>query len=152
MADKTQEDPIVIASFALDVTGQNKFHSDFTSASGLDSTFAVIDGPKTLQGGKAVTHKIPGTRSTSDIVLSRPMTGDMSWWDWRQKLIEGGVAEGRGDGSITVFGQDNAALTKWDFFRGWPSKYEVGALSASDNGVLLETITITHEGLVRAAA
>ena len=38
---------------------------------------------------------------------------------------------------------------QWDFVRGWPSKYDPADLNAKGNDIAIETLEITHEGLVR---
>ena len=39
---------------------------------------------------------------------------------------------------------------QWDFINGWPSKYDPADLNAKGNDIAIETLEITHEGLIRA--
>ena len=93
--------------------------------------------------------KIPGRLKWGDIELKRGITSSLDLWEWRAMVEDGNVAEARKNGTITMFNQELTAVAKWDFNLGWPSKIDGPSLKADDNSVVLESITITHEGITR---
>jgi phage tail-like protein len=71
-------------------------------------------------------------------------------WDWRKKIIDGKVDDARRNGSVIVLDEEGNPKIQWDFVRGWPSKYDPSDMNAKGNDIAIETLEITHEGLVRA--
>ena len=115
--------------------------------SGLESTTEVIEN---REGGDNVTmQKIPGKTTYGDIVLKWGMTDSTELWAWRKQIIQGNVQ--RKNGSVVIYDFANSKeVARWNFVRGWPTKFEAGHFDAKGKEVAVETLTIAHEGLDRA--
>ncbi len=144
----SERDPLIGARFALDVPGV--VSSFFASASGFSNTSEVITHQAVDASGKSVVQKIPGDLTWEDITLERGITDDLALWDWRQQVIDGDVAGARKDGSVVMYNQSGEEISRWNFINGWPSAWTGPDVSADNQSVAIESISIAHEGLVRA--
>lgn len=144
----SERDPLIGARFALDVQGV--VSAFFASASGFNNSSEVITHQAVDAAGKSVVQKIPGDLTWDDITLERGITDDLGLWDWRQQVIEGDVAGARKDGSVIMYNQAGEEMSRWNFVNGWPSSWNGPDVSAEDQSVAIESISIAHEGLVRA--
>lgn len=137
-------DPFRIFNFLVELDGIA--HGSFIECSGLSTTTEVIE---TREGGDNTTvRKMPGKTTYTDIVLKWGMTNVTTLWDWRQQVIDGDFA--RKNGSIVVYDLTNSTeVARWDFVSAWPSKMEGPAFNAKGNDIAINTLTLSHEGLVR---
>ena len=140
-------DPISAHQFALEIQGITE--ATFREASGFGSEHQVIEQKEQTAKGNTVIRKIPGTLKWQNITLKRGMTANQEMWKWRQQVIDGKIEAARLDGSIVGYDEDGAEKIRYNFRRGWPSKWESTAMNASGNEPVVETIEITHEGLER---
>ena len=83
-----------------------------------------------------------------DIVLKRGLSPSKTLTDWHQKVVDGAVE--RANGSIVIYDSTDAEVDRWNFERGWPSKWSASDLSADTDDVMIEELTISHEFLTRA--
>ena len=97
-----------------------------------------------------VIRKVPGAMKWSDITLDRRIDSSKSLWDWRKQVIDGDVDGARRNGSIIAYDSQGAEVARWNFEAGWPSKWKGADFDATTNDIATESVTITHEGLVRA--
>jgi phage tail-like protein len=95
-------------------------------------------------------RKQPGLTKYGNITLKWGMTDSQELWDWRKKVIDGKIEEARKNGSIIILDEEGNSAMQWDFLDGWPSKYDPADLNAKGNDIAIETLEITHEGLLRA--
>ncbi|HWC28772.1 MAG TPA: phage tail protein [Dehalococcoidia bacterium] len=142
-------DPQVVHHFALEVQGIEE--ATFQEASGFENSNEVIEQRETGKGGKQYVSKQPGNLKWTDITLKRGVTGSMELYAWRQQVIDGNLAQARKSGSIVLYDMQNTEVSRFNFVRGWPSKWKSGDVKTSDNSALIEEITIAHEGIVRAS-
>ncbi len=140
-------DPISAHQFALEIQGITE--ATFREASGFGSEHAIIEQKEQTAKGNTVIRKIPGTLKWQNITLKRGMTSNAEMWKWRQQVIDGQVEKARLDGSIVGYDEDGNEKIRYNFRRGWPSKWESTAMNAGGNEPVIETIEITHEGLER---
>ena len=143
-----ERDPLIGAHFALEVQGV--VSAFFSQASGFNNASEVITHQAVDGQGRTVIQKIPGDLTWDDITLNRGITDDSSLWDWRQKVIDGEVESARADGSIVMYNARHAEVARFNFRNGWPSSWKGPDVSADDESVAIEEITIAHEGLTRA--
>jgi phage tail-like protein len=145
MPDKM--DPISAHQFALEIQGITE--ATFREASGFGSENDIIETKE--QGVKGVVHirKIPGALKWQNLVLKRGLTSNQELWKWRQQVIAGQIEKARLDGSIVAYDEDGEEKMRFNFVRGWPSKWESSGLNSMGNEPVVETIEITHEGLER---
>jgi phage tail-like protein len=85
-----------------------------------------------------------------DITLERRIDSSQTLWEWRKQVIDGAIDDARRNGSIVVKDSQHAEVARWNFENGWPSKYSGADFDAGANDVAVESLTIVHEGLVRA--
>jgi phage tail-like protein len=114
----------------------------FSECSGLASETDVIEYRSGSESGSA--RKLPGRQRFSDIVLKRGITTDRQLWDWYKTVLTGAVQ--RKSGSIVLLDDAGQEVLRWNFWRGWPRKYEGPTFNATTSAVAIETLEITHEG------
>ena len=94
-------------------------------------------------------RKLTGLNKYSAITLKRGVTDSNELWAWRQTVIDGKTE--RRDCSIVLL--DETGMTeklRWNFGRAWPSKWTGPAFNATNNGVAVETLELTHEEMKKA--
>jgi phage tail-like protein len=116
----------------------------FKSAGGLRYETEII--PVRAGGVNDTTFALPGATKWSPIVLRQGFTGSSELLRWREDWIAG---TGRRIKTGKIIQLDTALQPRatWVFYRGWPSKWEVGELDASKTELVIETLEISHEGL-----
>jgi len=92
--------------------------------------------------------RLVGLRKYTNITLKRGYVPDMDLWNWYQNLINGTAS--RRNGSIILEGEENTDVLRWNFVNGWISKWEGPAATPPGNDVAIESIEISHEGVVLA--
>jgi phage tail-like protein len=133
------------SQFALEVDGVEM--ARFTDIAGLSWETEVVEYKDTLKSGKVVIRKRPGQTKFGDIVLKRGLSGDRALGTWYQTVMDGKVE--RKNGSIVVYDMAGTELDRWNFERGWPSKWSASDLSAASDDVMIEELTIAIEYLER---
>ena len=73
----------------------------------------------------------------------------MDIWDWREKIVQGGVDENRKNGSVVMFNQGLEEVARWNFENAWPLKVSGPSMKSDSNEFGIEELVITHEGLYR---
>lgn len=121
----------------------------FSGCSGLGAELAVTEMKQVDKLGKQVTKKVPGHLTFPDIVLKRGLSADKGLTEWFQKVVDGKVGEARKSGSIVIYDHAGAEVDRWNFERGWPSKWSASDLDAGSDDVMIEELTIVHELLKR---
>jgi len=149
-------------------------HLGFTSVSGLSITTESI--PYREGGYNTSVHQIPGQSSFSPITLQRGVVlGSSQHWEWMKRLYRVVNAVGVGDeaGSVSDFRSDvqirvlahpmagsataplsseNAAADnditalRFKVYNAWPTALAFSDLNAGDNALLVEQMTLVHEG------
>lgn len=137
----------VLAGYVFHIEIDSVTIAQFKEVSGISSETSVIEQKQATKTGKQVLKKLPGPFKWGDIVLKRGVTNDKALWNWRKKVEEGDIDGARKHGSIVLFDYKHGEVMRFNFEHGWPSKLEIGALQAGGTDVLVETVTITHEGL-----
>jgi phage tail-like protein len=115
----------------------------FSECTGLESTIEVEEYKEGGNNGSAL--KFPTRGRTTPIVLKRGVTVNDDLWAWHNGFVLGRGS--RRDGLIVLQNESRDPVKVWAFHRGMPTKYSGPSLSANDNGVALEQLEITHEGL-----
>ena len=133
------------SQFALELEGIEL--ARFTGCSGLSWTTEVVEYQDSV-GGKIIIRKRPGRTKFDDIVLKRGLSADASLIDWHKKVLDGTVE--RTNGSIVIYDAAGTEVGRWNFENGWPSKWSASDLDAGSDDVMIEEMTITHEGLMKA--
>jgi len=146
MAETGQRtDPFRNFNFLVEIDGIAQ--GAFIECSGLGATTEVIE---TREGGDNTTvRKLPGKTTYTDITLKWGLSTSKELWKWREQVINGTVA--RKNGSVVVYDLTNRAeVARWNFVSAWPSKWEGAAFNAKGNDIAVDTLVLSHEGIVRA--
>jgi phage tail-like protein len=138
-------DPLTNYSFAVEIDSLTI--AQFKEVNGLGITVGVIENRANKVGGLPVLQKLPGSVKYEDIHLSRGKVNDPAFWNWIKQVQEGKIDEARKDGAVILYDLAHGEVSRFNFFQGWPSKVEVGKLSAGGDQVLLESVVITIERL-----
>jgi phage tail-like protein len=141
-------DVMTTFSFVLEIGGVEM--GSFKKCSGVESETETIEYKEATKDGKMIVRKVPGSMKWSDINLERHIDSSRSLWEWRKQVEDGDIDSARRDGSIVIKDSKATEVARWNFERGWPSKWTGAELDASSNDVATEKVTITHEGLSRA--
>ena len=143
MSSSQRDDPYKAFNFRVEIDGVAI--AAFNEVSGLVSETDVIEY---RAGGESNTvRKLPGLTRYANLVLRRGVTQDAELWNWRKSVVDGQVD--RRNGSIILLEDDRSDVVRWNFVRGWISKWEGPDFNAAGNEVAIETIEIAHEGLSR---
>lgn len=139
MAGAQRIDPFSSFRFLVEIEGIQQ--AAFMECSGLGSHIEVMEY---REGSEPVTvRKLAGRVSYPDIVLKWGVTSSRELYDWHLAIIKGQLQ--RRSGSVVLLGADGTARVRWNFFDGWPSKWDGPTLNAMSNNVAIETLTITCE-------
>lgn len=142
-----RNDPYSSYNFLVTVNGISNDGSlpgaSFSEATGLELEKGVTEY---RNGSEDITpRKMPGLVKYTNIVLKRGATGDVIFWNWILEGVQGAI--NRADGSIILLDEGRSEVMRWNFRRGWPSKYTGPSFNAANNEIAMETLEICHEGL-----
>ena len=138
-----RQDPFGSFHFVVEIDGTTI--TGFTEVSGLEAEVEVVEY---REGADPSPRKVAGLQKYSNITLKRGVTGDLSLWNWMQSILSG--KPDRRNMSIILLNESRNPVARWNVVRAWPAKYQVPSLSASANELGMESLELTHEGLVRA--
>jgi phage tail-like protein len=137
-----RNDPYSAFNFIVEIDGV--IVGGFAECGGLTTETDVIEY---REGTEDITkRKLPGQAKYTNITLKRGYTQSHELWEWRLQVINGRTQ--RRSGTIQLLDEARQPALKWNFREGWPSKWEGPALNAKNNEVAIESMDITHEGLV----
>lgn len=134
-------DPLTTGRFRVTLGGTE---TTVSHVSGLSAWIDILD----YQTGGAPTLedlREPGQRRLANIVLKRPLTGDLSFWNWFNETQQGTLT--RESGTIQLLDSQLKPVVSWNFQNAWPCKWTGPDLSAASNELAMETLEICHEGL-----
>ena len=136
-------------NFLLEIQGivsDNKvIVGGFKSVSGMDSETEVIEFK---QGNDLVVRKKPGRTTYANIVLERGYTATDDLWTWRKNIEDGKID--RRSGSVIVLDQDGTTeVARYNFYEGWPCKWNVPDMSADSSAMAIEKLEIAIEKVER---
>lgn len=132
----------------------------FMNVDGLSITTDVI---QYREGGYNVsTQKLPGQSDFAPISLTKGMAAskeDFGFISWLNDIFVAVQGTGSNNGSkdfrstVTIYlidhpvtGPKAAVKAAWRIYRAWPTSIAFGPLDAGANGLLLNTVSLAHEG------
>lgn len=142
-----RDDPYAGYNFEVTIFGiSNEGKSakgSFAEVSGLE---VAIDPIEYRNGSEDITvRKIRGLKKYTNITLKRGIIGDISFWKWVLKGMNGKVSPT--SGAIILLDEDRKEVMRWNFAKAWPCKWTGPGLNAKNNEIAMETLEICHEGL-----
>ncbi|GAA3818927.1 phage tail protein [Streptomyces phyllanthi] len=147
MPPVTREDPYASYNFQIIVTNVSDdgvaVSGSFTEMSGLELEIPPIEY---RNGSEDITvRKIPGLKKFTNLTFKRGITGHVGFWNWVVEALNGKVR--RTSGSIVLLDENRQEAMRWNFDRGWPTKYTGPTLSATKNEIAMETLVLAVEKL-----
>ena len=147
----------------------------FTSVSGLAVSTESI--PYREGGYNTTVHQVPGQSTFSPVTFQRGVTiGSRQHWDWMRMLFQTvngqkftQAAGFRADVIIDVLNhpvpyaagndeygvnarensqaEDDIVLARFRLYNAWPTTVAYSDLNAGDNALMVEQMTLVHEGM-----
>jgi len=143
-----RDDPYPSYNFELVVTGISNdgkaVKGAFMEASGLGVEVPPIEY-RTGGADDITMRKIPGLKKFTNITLKWGTTGDLTFWNWVVKGMNGLIQ--RAPFAVVLLDENRSEVMRWNFKRGWPCKYTGPGLNAKNNEIAIETLEICHEGM-----
>lgn len=137
--------PTLTFHFSVDLGGSTPI--GFSEASGFDFTIESADYA-TGDQQEYSNLKIPGRKTWGEITLKKGMfAGDNTMYDWWNTVKMGTID--RRDITISLLDETHSPLIVYTIKNAWPSKVQSASLKADATEVAIETMTITHEGIVQ---
>jgi phage tail-like protein len=144
MATGQRVDPYRNFSFLVEIDGVTQ--AGFSDCSGFGSSTDPIEY---REGGENKTvRKLPGLTKHTNITLKWGLTDSKELYNWYRDVVNGTIQ--RKNGSIIVLDLEGDEKVRWNFFSGWPTKWDGPDFTAKGNDVAIETLEIVHEGIERA--
>jgi phage tail-like protein len=125
----------------------------FAEVSGIHSEMEMEEY---REGGRNIgARRFPKWGRYPNLVFRRGVTNDPFLWDWWADVIshsytlQNGVATPRRNGIILLENNAHKATAGWFFTNGLPERLVGPGLNARANEIAIETLEISHEGLLR---
>lgn len=144
-------DPYRNFKFEVEINGFTR--AGFSVVSGLSETTEDITY---REGGENETpHHLPGQTTYGDVTLSRGISDDDDFINWREEIFNLDQANGQqGDNEtfrktvvVKLKDKSGAAVKKWTIKRAWPKEFSSEDLDANANAVAIQNIVLANEGI-----
>ena len=147
MAYARGPDPSPSFRFHIQIDGVDA--ARFSECSGLDFEMEVFDYK---EGGlNSNLHRLPGRWKYSNINLKKGIASDgQPLWDWIKNVVQGADTGKFLTHTLTVTLFDISGknpVRTWVYKDAYPIKWAATALSADQNAIAIETLTLAHQGL-----
>ena len=136
------------------VTGVNAI--GFAEVTGLNSE---LDVEEFREGGRSLAaHRFPRFGRYPNLVLRRGVTQSTLLWAWWADVISHSYTLAvtrpppRRNGVVLLEGRDRRAVAGWFFSNALPERLIGPGLNARGNEIAIETLELSHEGLLRLPA
>ena len=139
-------DPYRNYSFLVEIDGITQ--AGFAECTGFGSS---VDPIEYREGNETQTvRKLPSMTKHNNITLKWGLTDSRELFDWYVDITKGKID--RRNGSIVVMDTDGTTeAVRWNFYDGWPAKWDGADFNAKGTDVAIETLEIAHERFERAA-
>lgn len=153
-ADTGRYDPYKSFKFEVEIMGQNMTFTKagFQKVTGLNMSTEVVEY---REGGDSDTvSKTPGLTKFDPITLDRGMSDDADMWNWSMKVFDYNSvnqtnAKFRTNMKIKLKDREGNIVKIWAVPNCWVSEYKTGEFDAQSNNIMIETMTVQHEGWYR---
>jgi phage tail-like protein len=138
-------DPYRQYSFLVEIDGITQ--AGFSECTGFGSS---VDPIEYREGNETQTvRKLPAMTKHTNITLKWGLTDSRELFDWYTDITNGKIE--RRNGSIVVMDVDGTTeAVRWNFYDGWPTKWDGADFNAKGTDVAIETLEIAHERIERA--
>jgi phage tail-like protein len=122
----------------------------FSEVTVPDVSVATVD----YREGHEVTHvrTLSGLTSYGRVSLRTGLTTSTVLYDWHNRVVQYGSSAPnvRLNASIYLMDTDGSPAVRWDLTGTWPTKYQTSGLKAATSEVMIETLELAIESMVRA--
>jgi phage tail-like protein len=141
----SRKDHSAVAYFKVEIEGIEA--GGFRKCAGMRSETEIYEYQE--GGDNETVRKLLGPTKTSNIVLTKGWVNSDALFTWRQEIAASGSNKiKRRNGSIVCLGFDGKTEVKrWNFFKAWPVRWEMGEMDASTGAALCETLEIAVESV-----
>ena len=151
MADGPLDYPIPQFRFEVDFGGDEEV--SFQEVSGLDTELQSIDYRVGDSPNDSVL-KIPGMTQYTNVTFKRGIYHeDNELYDWLLEVMEGQNTADHPDLKrdiiISLKDSEDEIVMTWTLTNAFPVKLTGTTLNAQNNELAIETLEVTHEGLVQ---
>lgn len=135
--------PLPVSHFIVEWGGNS---IGFTEVSGLSQEVEIIEyreGSSPVQS----SIKMPGQIKYSNVILRRGIVkGDNDFFNWINTISLNQVE--RRDVVIKLLNEAHEPVRTWKLKNAWPCKVSASDLKADASEVAIESMELTHDGLV----
>jgi len=149
MATGQRVDPFRNFNFLVEIDGITQ--AGFMDCSGFGANTDPIEyreGNENPGNDPKTMRKLPGMTKYPNITLKWGLTDSKELYEWYRDISKGKVE--RKNGSIVVLDLDGKEAARWNFFNGWPTKWDGPDFTSKGNDIAIETLEIAHERVERA--
>lgn len=140
-----RNDPYRNFKFRVEIDGIQQ--GGFADATIPDTSTQSVD----YREGIDPTHnrKLSGQTTYGNVSLKSGLTDSTELYDWRQQVIDTGALNARKSISLILVDEAGEEKTRWDVLEAWPTKLDASDFSAKGNDVIIETLDLVCEQVVR---
>lgn len=123
-------------------------HARFQNCSELSAEIAKIEH---WEGGALIPYKEPGRMTFTDITLERGVTVNRDLYNWFLETSNAVKNAGRimprfkRNLDIVQRGRNGSVRRRWTLLNAWPTKFVAGEWANDDDGVVIESVTLTYD-------
>jgi len=139
-------DPFRNYSFLVEIDGIRQ--AGFSECTGFGSS---VDPTEYREGNETAltVRKLPGLTKFTNITLKWGLTDSRELFDWYTDITKGKIE--RKNGSIVLMDTDGVTeKIRWNFYEGWPCKWDGPDFNAKGTDVAIQTLEICHERIEQA--
>jgi phage tail-like protein len=142
-----RQDPIVAAFFKVEIDSIDM--GTFHRCSGLKTETEIFEYQE--GGDNERVHKLVGQSRASNIVLSNGYIVDPALFKWREEIAaRPNDPIKRRSGAIIALARDGKTqLSRWNFQRAWPVRWEMSDFDAAQGAASCEILELAVERVVK---
>ena len=140
-----RKDPYRNFRFRVEIDGIAQ--ASFADATIPDSSTAPID----YREGTDPVHsrKLSGMTTYGNVTLKWGLTDSMDLYNWRKQVIDKGALGARKNLSLVLIDEAGDDKARWNVMEAWPTKYDASDFSAKGSEVVIESLDLVCEEVVR---
>jgi len=73
----------------------------------------------------------------------------MDLYNWRKQVVEKGAGGARKNLSLVLVDEEGSDKARWNIMEAWPTKYDSTDFAAKGNEVMIESLDLVCEEVVR---
>ncbi|MCW5851055.1 MAG: phage tail protein [Anaerolineae bacterium] len=140
----TKSRPTGSLRFKVEFSGDVQAQLHFTEAAGMDFEMEAFEYKE--GGNYTHIHRFPGRFKQGNLTLKRGITEDGSpLWQWFTGMINGEYKAA--NVTVSLMDVSGEVMRSWTFKDAFPIKWSASPMTAEQNAIAVETLTLAHQGL-----